>query len=897
MASLEQPAQGQRKPASSSKLEDQAATAALYYSPSWDAKQPTGKKSLLDNQNRLSSAGAAASLRYAKPTDLPSYPVLGLSNKGSSAGMAATLANANQKPFELWKPDPSASASAAAVLAKDYKMADLWHPEQSAHGAKAAILAANEGGSVKIWRPSSTEYGHSAAVHALRARDDLVPQLDRGYTPDGRERSLKASSMAMASSRRRADSTPAEMVDHAESVEAAHSAHLSTTQPWSIDQLDDDLTPAEKASRIRNIHMSVPREMFGSRPPVGPEVEEKKKQDALHSAAVSMAKQMYNLQQKTIVTAASSGNRSSHVAAVTAQGRNEPAPMRLNNLEEAARKLAAERLAKLHDEHATYREYYGFNRSAARSSLRGPARRRASSLEQTAEEAQADSRRIRPETSIFSKKVTEGEMMKRQKDREALLAAAQRNVRASMHGLDEEVFSKTGRVPPSLMQEWEAKARAVAEADSKARMTNYGKVNIGGGKFIDQADVDAVAARNVQPVLDEINEKAELHHAQIETARLDREQMKREAEEQRARDREVRAELRMIKDHDRTEDRARKEEEKVRRWDEKLRAKEEKRKLNEAYKASQTDTKAERNVETSEEAAIADHPTTAIASREEEEPSAVERAEASVEAPVVVETTTVVATVATVTTTEAVIPTTSDTTGVITEVRDIPPAVTTDRVGPPSQTEASVAAKAGAEQSTGLPTSSKHDSRVKSWLKDRFSRSTSKSYRPEVAPTTQVATKGKEPVADDIVGGLEDRADRAGPPVSPTPISDQMTGARTEVDGPAKDLPVAAANVPLPSTPAVVHETHDNDLRQSRSRRRSPSPTVSPVTDDDGVGAGAREMTTATTATATKKKELDPAADERRDRLDEGLAAPRIAVAAQRTSDSPVRDSKFQEVL
>ena len=465
---------------------------------------------------------------------------MGLSNKASSAGAAASLANAHQKPFEHWKPDPSASASAAAVLAKDYKMAELWGP-------------------------GSTEYGHSAAIQALRAGEGLSPQLDYGYTADGHKRSLRASTLAMSGSRKRADSNPVLPPNYPDSANAGHNAlnaatsaayKSSTAGRLDEEHVYDDLSPALSASRIRNIKGNVPREMFGSHPPVGIEVEERKKQESLHSAAVAMAKQMYELQQKTIATAAQRGATSSFSAANAVGSRQSKGAttgdlnsgtMRVTNLEEAAKKLAAERLAKLHDEHAAYREYYGTNVPASRSSLRAKTRRRASSMGQVSDEDEARSRQIRAEMSVFNKNVAEIDTKKRQKDREALMAAAQRNVRASMHGIDEKVFAQTGKVSPAMMEEWEAKARAAAEADSNVRMANYGKVNIGGGKFIDQADVDAVATRNVQPVLDEINNKAELHRAKQEEIRLDREETKRQAEEQKARGKELKMELKKIK--------------------------------------------------------------------------------------------------------------------------------------------------------------------------------------------------------------------------------------------------------------------------------------------------------------------------------------------------------------
>ena len=261
------------------------------------------------------------------------------------------------------------------------------------------------------------------------------------------------------------------------------------------------------------------RAMYTANPPVAPEVEEQNRNDVLRASAVAMAKQMYNYQQTQTDTAASAQH-----GAIAAHGRHdsvstigdEEQPMSFVNLQEAAQKLAQSRLAKLHDEHAKnreYRDYYSNEGDAAskrssfapsRLSIRSRTRRRASSTGNTDSDKE-QSNRIRAQMSMFSSKVSEIDTKKRQQDREALIAAAQRNVTKSLHGMDEKVFAETGKIGPSLLSEWEVKAHAAAQAKSESRMENYGKVNIGGGKFINQSAIDLIAQKNVKPVLDEIN--------------------------------------------------------------------------------------------------------------------------------------------------------------------------------------------------------------------------------------------------------------------------------------------------------------------------------------------------------------------------------------------------------
>jgi hypothetical protein len=129
--------------------------------------------------------------------DLPSFPSVGISNKDATAGAAATLANRTHKPFEPYRPDSSASAGKAAMLAKDYKMQEVWKPELSTAGSKAALLAAREGPSLSTWDPESTLDGHSAAEQAMRKKA-LSPDVHHGNTEDGSKRALLAAKGAMS---------------------------------------------------------------------------------------------------------------------------------------------------------------------------------------------------------------------------------------------------------------------------------------------------------------------------------------------------------------------------------------------------------------------------------------------------------------------------------------------------------------------------------------------------------------------------------------------------------------------------------------------------------------------------------------------------------------------------
>ncbi|KAG4034840.1 hypothetical protein MFRU_002g01900 [Monilinia fructicola] len=651
---------------SSNKLEDQAATAALYVTNQNNQKPKTGHE-FLDSDNKLSSAGAAASLKYAKPRDLPSYPSAGLNNSQSAAGAAASLGWQNQKTFEHWKPDPSASASAAAMLAKDYKMKPMWQPESSAHGAKAALLAHKANKGVDLWQPEPTAWGNSAATQAMRKGNTLSPQLDHGHTAVGRQGSLLAATGAMASSRKRASSTPSKITrpetypDEANAsrnalkaavsvhksqngtrpntyhdganvsgnaLKAATSVHKSQNTvgqgayPDEANASSNALKAAVSVHKSRTVRKpntfekgvgsvpftTMPPEMYTSSPPVGQFDQELNKdqsrEDVLKASAMAMAKKMYNQQQRQSHNAsdAKSGAAAAHGhRRLSIDSDDEPTPVSFNNLQERAQQLANDRISKMTTEDAQnreYRNYYGGGTPSlsSRLSIRGRTRRRASSFD----EDRHQSDKIRAQMNLFSTNISQVDEKKRQRDREALIAAAQRKVHQDLHTMDEQVFADTGKVAPSLLSEWELKAHQAAQAKSEARLENFGKVDIGGGKFVDQSVIDAAAAKKIQPVLDEMDNKVDAKRYREAELKLEEENRRRKSQEAKAREKESKEITKKLKQQE-------KDEEKERKADEKA-----------ARKEHRKSTKSEPNVPISKEpptigAGEAERPTTAPA--------------------------------------------------------------------------------------------------------------------------------------------------------------------------------------------------------------------------------------------------------------------------------------------
>jgi Eisosome protein 1 len=497
--------------------------------------------------------GAAASLKYARAQDLPSFPSVGIDTQRSGLS-AATLAHGNKTTIEWWKPEPSVAAGKAAMLAKDYKMAPLWQPEASAAGSKAALLAAQAPGR-EWWQPTASKDGNSAAGIAMRNKN-LSPQLDYGYTETGKNNSLLAARRSVKG-RKRADSTPLPVESYPDQRRAGQNA-LAAAYSADSNKLGSD---AMQAARVHNIGKNVAPEMFGEKPPIRMEVEEKRHQDALRASAISMAKQMYATQSvdddgKVTMNTARSAAHASQPAAGPEKDIKKQA-MQYLTLQDAAQKLAAERLAKIDNQHeqAAFRDYYGYPTQKRRSRLsirRGnSSRRRAVSAGDRGADSDSDdefrARRVRNQQSQLNQSLAQVDARKRADDRANLMAAAERKVQAQMDKMDKKVFDETGKMSPAMMEDWDNKARARAVAASEVRLQHHGQVHVGGGKYLDQSEIDEIAQKRIQPTLDDINQKAEKQRAKDEETRLDEEQRKRETRSEKQRQAELKAEEKKVK--------------------------------------------------------------------------------------------------------------------------------------------------------------------------------------------------------------------------------------------------------------------------------------------------------------------------------------------------------------
>lgn len=457
------------------------------------------------------------------------------------------------------------------MLAKDYKGREIVRPDgNSAAGSKAALLAHQKGADLNLWQPSASKDGNSAAMLAM-GNKTLSPQLDRGYTAQGKSNALLAASLSTRNPTQRAGSTPspapALYPDQANSARNAlnaatvsHRSSVKSPQPPAQPTVPVYSDPAMQAARVQNIGKNVVPEMWGERPPVEIELEEQRQKAALRASAVSMAKQMYDYQNRTVLESDASGAAgaaAAHGRAPTSQSQPDlkQEALRYIHLQDAAQKLAQERLAKMDKdlEPAKYREHYGYDAEPHRNrlSMRGRPRQRAASEQPQDEDDDSSdderARRVRRQMNQLNSSVADVDAKKKEADRKALLAAAERNVHKSMDTMDERVFQSTGKVSQAKMDEWAAKARKKAEEEAAQRGKNQGKTHIGGGKFMDQAAIEAIAQSRLQPTLDEINDTAEKKRARDEELRLDKEEQERQKRNEKQKQKEEKDEQKQIK--------------------------------------------------------------------------------------------------------------------------------------------------------------------------------------------------------------------------------------------------------------------------------------------------------------------------------------------------------------
>ncbi|KAK4240461.1 hypothetical protein C8A03DRAFT_41980 [Achaetomium macrosporum] len=479
------------------------------------------------------SLGHSGPLRYANAQDLPSYPSPGLKSGDAAASAAATLGWASSPTPPSSPPTGPGSFPApqpGAPRPQDARLAAGWAQRHQKQPSSPPSL-----------------WVSTAANLAFRASKTPPPNAERlGFS---RQNSVHAAKGVMADSRPRARSTPQTPTEKNSDPFSAGPDALSAATIAHGRPVRSSTVSAGEAGAVPYTTMN--RQMFTSHPPVKPEIDEKNHAEVLHASAIAMAKKMYDQQQKMIDSSTRAHARTSSLpspdtASLLSSRNEEQAPMAYGSLQETAYRLAQERLAKLQEEHQKHgglQDRYAASSAPHRSrfgSIKSKlTRKRSSSDGDLPVEDRRRSEQIRRQMSLLNNRLSEVDEEKSVQDRKALLAAAQRNVKAQLHAMDAKLQSDTGRLPQITMDDWGRKALVAARARFDASNENAGKVDLGGGKFMDRSEVERIAAGKIQPLLDEINQKAEKEQERREEERLAEERRKEEAERDRMREKEI----------------------------------------------------------------------------------------------------------------------------------------------------------------------------------------------------------------------------------------------------------------------------------------------------------------------------------------------------------------------
>lgn len=459
--------------------------------------------------------------------------VTGATPNLSHASAGAALAHANRKSVEIWRPGRLTDAEKAAFCVKDFTPPQFPQPstQYSAEGLGAAILAVREQRGMTSLPPTQTGHKHDISIDQSEAQAKALRAATGAYT-----------------TRQRAGSAPSEPVVASDSPYARSAAGASGRVRVEAENPLDHLDSAMEASRIHHVANADAR-LYSSSPPVASEIEERNRKNSLRAAAISMAKDMYDVtgprgesgDLDPAIYAAQRGQEQSR-ARKTVGGVDRTTGQRAMTLQDAAQKRAAEKLARMQDEHAGLQEYYGTAPQPQRSRL--TSRRKRTSSEADATDVDAErSRQIRNQMFSLRTKLNRVDEQ-RQKDRDMLMEAARRNVDVTMQNMDKRMYADTGRAPPSIQKEWDeaAQARVRKEAElAEASGARGNRVNIGAEQYMDMADIEAVARTRVQPALDEITDQADQRRAQELEARLDAEEQQRKAAIEREREAEMKA--------------------------------------------------------------------------------------------------------------------------------------------------------------------------------------------------------------------------------------------------------------------------------------------------------------------------------------------------------------------
>ncbi|KAF3162200.1 hypothetical protein TWF225_009607 [Orbilia oligospora] len=576
-------------------------------------------------------------LKRAQPKDLPSYPSRGVQNLEASAGKAALLAASHSKSPEVWKPAHLPVAGAAASLANNIRSPEPWNPGPLPTAAAAALLA-GDSKPPEVWRPSTPSKSASQAAISVRQRAHTMPESKRPVQPpQSTPNALAAAGVANSPrklSKPAPKSPPALAYDinkvNALAAQNAQNRLSAASQPRSAlpqaqtDKNMSDILRAASISMAKNMKKSPPLSGGGNLSrqsmPSGTSMPPGSYYSHIPTSPKKVTPADQKLNRKSSTQAASIA-ASSDLHSVISGDSDERQIRYYPHLEEAARKAASERLARLQAEHDRARKASGLPPSWQSGGKAPTTRARSSTAPSsaapkatTASKAAAAtttgatprrqpdatdyarSMKIKSDTAKLTKQIASVDKDRQARDYLAILAVAERNVKSQMQDLETKVAEDQGRVPKHLQAEWDAKAKMLSAEYERKRAEESekkkGKINMGGGLWYDQEDLERIARGNVQPILDEINVKAEKERARIEALRVEKETADRERKAEQERAAGVKAETKKAKVLEKAAAKSRRDAEKAEERERKAELKKAQREEKERVKSGKQTLKA-----------------------------------------------------------------------------------------------------------------------------------------------------------------------------------------------------------------------------------------------------------------------------------------------------------------
>ncbi|PGH14845.1 hypothetical protein AJ80_05771 [Polytolypa hystricis UAMH7299] len=423
------------------------------------------------------------------------------------AGDAATAANLVTRSRSIGSKVADVDASPTSISSRDeYKLATAGAAATLAFQAAPGKHGASH---VNAAQPQLNSLGSKAAYHASREQPTAASYATKSgqtekYLSDPYAK--RAASGAASSSRRRAESAPADP-KASRSLPYAISAATASQKPVHLEEpISEEPELLFDPATVHNVAVANARRKLQTEPTGDTEVDEKRREGVRHASAISMAQQMWAVMPKV-------SERLETVEEHAVFGRP-------GNLHLTAQRLASERLAQLRDEQQEFLDYYqsGLQLPPRSTGYLG-IRRRASSEGDAGNLDQEQSRRIRSEMTALQRKAVGMKDRKRAEDQAALIAAARKNVGATMNAIDEDIFVNSGKPPQDMVDDWEDRFNKRLRADREAKAAG-GTVG-GEGELAGYDNVEDVAKERLQPTLTDLHQTAEAEQARILNEKLD----------------------------------------------------------------------------------------------------------------------------------------------------------------------------------------------------------------------------------------------------------------------------------------------------------------------------------------------------------------------------------------